>query len=44
MQNLPLAEVYEREFAYLPWHNLIRRVRDTVLQQAPRSGNVLDLL
>ncbi len=44
MQNLPSAEIYEKEFTYMPWGKLIHEVQDYVTTLTPTSGNVLDLL
>lgn len=44
MQNLPRAEVYEKEFKYMPWGVLINEVHEYICKQAPKNGKVLDLL
>ncbi len=44
MQNLPSAEVYEKEFKYFPWGILIREIQDFIVKSVPQNGRVLDLL
>jgi trans-aconitate methyltransferase len=44
MQNLPTAEVYEKEFTFMPWGRLIEKVKQNVISNAPRGSKVLDLL
>jgi 2-polyprenyl-3-methyl-5-hydroxy-6-metoxy-1,4-benzoquinol methylase len=44
MQNLPTSKVYEKEFKYMPWGNLIKEVEAYVIKHAPKEGTVLDLL
>lgn len=44
MQNLPTAEVYEKEFKYMPWGILIKEIETYILKTAPKNGRVLDLL
>ncbi len=44
MQNLPSAAVYEKEFTYMPWGKLIKRVQEHAIRRVPRRGTVLDLL
>lgn len=44
MQNLPVAEVYEKEFSYMPWGILMQRIEDIVTAETPVGGKVLDLL
>jgi trans-aconitate methyltransferase len=44
MQNLPSAEVYEKEFKYMSWGILIHEVEDYIVKNAPKEGKVLDLL
>jgi SAM-dependent methyltransferase len=44
MQNLPTAEVYEKEFTYMPWGRLVVEVEKFVLTNAPKGAKVLDLL
>lgn len=44
MQKLPNAEVYEQEFSFMPWGDLIKEVAGIVVNIAPREGKVLDLM
>ncbi|NTW89546.1 MAG: class I SAM-dependent methyltransferase [Candidatus Moranbacteria bacterium] len=44
MQNLPTAEVYEKEFRYMPWGILIHEIMDRIAEDVPQEGKVLDLL
>ncbi|MBI1833485.1 MAG: class I SAM-dependent methyltransferase [Candidatus Andersenbacteria bacterium] len=44
MQNLPTAEIYEKEFRYFPWGILVKQIEDIVLTKAPSDGTVLDLM
>lgn len=44
MQNLPSAQVYEKEFKYMPWGILIHEVEDYILKNTPEGGSLLDLL
>lgn len=44
MQNLPSAEVYEKEFRYMPWGTLIHDVEDYVIKNAPQNAKLLDVL
>ncbi|MFA6018353.1 MAG: class I SAM-dependent methyltransferase [Patescibacteria group bacterium] len=44
MQNLPIADVYQKEFLYMPWGILMDRVQKIVIEKAPVGGRVLDLL
>lgn len=44
MQNLPTAEVYEKEFKYFPWGRLIQEVQEYVIVSTPPNGDVLDIL
>lgn len=43
MQNLPTAEVYEKEFKYMPWGILISEILELV-KKTPENGTVLDLM
>lgn len=43
MQNLPTAEVYEKEFTYMPWGALINEVFE-IIKKVPEHSRVLDLL
>lgn len=43
MQNLPTAEVYEKEFTYMPWGILINEVFE-IIQKIPEKSEVLDLM
>jgi 2-polyprenyl-3-methyl-5-hydroxy-6-metoxy-1,4-benzoquinol methylase len=44
MQNLPTAEVYERENRYTPWGILMKEIQESVFKEAPKGATVLDLL
>lgn len=44
MQNLPTAEVYEKEFAYMPWGILVKEIEEYVANNAPKNATILDLL
>jgi len=44
MQNLPSAEVYEKEFKYMPWGILIKEIQEFIIKTTPKGSNVLDLL
>lgn len=44
MRDLPVSEIYEKEFRYFPWGTLIERVLDIIEKEAPRNGSVLDLM
>lgn len=44
MQNLPTAQVYEKEFRYMPWGMLISEIERCVISGAPQNASVLDLL
>lgn len=44
MQNLPSAEVYEREFMHMSWGRLTKEVEALVASRVPKGGKVLDLL
>lgn len=44
MQNLPTAEVYEKEFSFMPWGMLVDEVLKEVGEKAPRGGKVLDFM
>lgn len=44
MQNLPTAEVYEKEFRYMPWGILIEELLATLESSLPQNARVLDLL
>jgi 2-polyprenyl-3-methyl-5-hydroxy-6-metoxy-1,4-benzoquinol methylase len=44
MQNLPTAEIYEKEFKYMPWGILIKEVEGYISKNAPQNGTVLDML
>jgi 2-polyprenyl-3-methyl-5-hydroxy-6-metoxy-1,4-benzoquinol methylase len=44
MQNLPTAEVYEKEFVYMPWGKLVDEVLDIIINKAPQNGRVIDLM
>src|SRR3989338_1383835 len=44
MQNLPSAEVYEKEVKYMPWGILIAEIENLVSIKVPQGGAVLDLL
>lgn len=43
MQNLPVAEVYEKEFKYMPWGILVEEILD-IIKELPSNFNILDLL
>ncbi len=43
MQNLPTAEVYEKEFKYMPWGVLIDQLLERV-KDLPPNAKVLDIL
>lgn len=44
VQNLPTAEVYEKEFKYMPWGKLVSEVESFVVENARKEGKLLDLL
>lgn len=44
VQNLPIAEVYEKEFKYFPWGKLVKEVQEYVVSNAPKDGKLLDIL
>jgi len=44
MKELPSAEVYEQEFLYTPWENLIEEVANLIIEIAPQDGKVIDLM
>jgi len=44
MNNLPEPNVYEREFEFMPWGRLIKRVAEIVVKKAPHEGRILDLM
>ncbi len=44
MQNLPPAEIYSREFKYMPWGLLLAEVLDYLVENVRPNGRVLDLL
>ena len=44
MKELPTPEIYEKEFKYMPWGELIEQVLDYLEQETPRDAKVLDLM
>lgn len=44
MKKLPEASIYEQEFTYFPWGELVEEVLEYVCQHAPRQGKLLDLM
>lgn len=44
MQNLPTAEIYEKEFQYFPWGLLAKQIENIVLSKTPSNGTILDLM
>lgn len=44
MKELPRSEVYEQEFAFMPWGILIEKILAIIQKEAPQQGSVLDLL
>lgn len=44
MKELPSAEVYEQEFLYMPWENLVEEVANLIRDIAPQDGKVIDLM
>ena len=44
MKDLPRPEVYEQEFLYMPWENLIEEIANLIRNIAPRDGKVIDLM
>lgn len=44
MRELPKSEVYEQEFEFMPWGTLIDKILDTIQNEAPKNGSVLDLM
>ena len=44
MQNLPPAAVYEKEFKYMPWGKLIKKVQEHIVGNVANGGSLLDIL
>lgn len=44
VQNLPTAEIYEKEFTYMPWGVLVKEIEVLVSSLTPQSADVLDLM
>jgi len=44
MRELPPSEVYEQEFAFMPWGTLIGKILAIIQNEAPKEGRVLDLM
>lgn len=44
MQNLPTAEVYQKEVEYMPWGILINKIEALITETVPQNGTVVDLL
>lgn len=44
MQNLPTAEIYEKEYKYMPWGVLSDEVLRTIVNIAPKNGVLVDLM
>ena len=44
MKNLPKSEIYEQEFEYMSWGIAVRKVLETIKHNAPKNGNILDLM
>ena len=44
MKNLPKSEIYEQEFEYMSWGIAVRKVLETIKHNAPKNGNLLDLM
>lgn len=44
MQNLPAAEIYQREADYMPWGVLLEEILDYVNKNVPKNGRVVDIL
>ncbi|MEW8552639.1 MAG: class I SAM-dependent methyltransferase [Candidatus Thiodiazotropha sp.] len=44
VSSLPSPEVYELEYDFWPWGVLLQRVKDWVVEQAPRQATVLDYM
>jgi len=44
VQNLPTAEIYQKEADYMPWGILISEIIEHVIQNVPKNGTVLDLM
>ncbi len=44
MQNLPTAETYAKEEAYMPWGILTKKIKKVIVDRVPQNGRVVDLL
>lgn len=44
MQNLPTADIYQKEVKYMPWGILILEIEEFIMKNVPKNGSVLDLL
>lgn len=44
MQNLPTAEVYQKEVEYMPWGILINKIETLITETVPQNGTIVDLL
>ncbi len=44
MKQLPKSEIYEQEFAYMPWGILIKEILSIIAKDSLHNGNVLDLM
>ena len=44
MKELPEAEIYEKELAYLPYRKSLRKVHDYICRNAPEDGSLIDLM
>ncbi|MFH1182746.1 MAG: class I SAM-dependent methyltransferase [Candidatus Moraniibacteriota bacterium] len=44
MQNLPTADVYDKEYKYMPWGVLIEEILKIIREKTPKGGKVLDLM
>jgi len=44
MKELPTPEIYEKEFKYMPWGILIKKILDITKQDTQKGSNILDLM
>lgn len=44
MKSLPAPGIYEKEFKFMPWGDLIREIAEWIIKNAPPHSTVLDLM